>query len=81
MTKTNRIRLDHWSLGFEYCPSTLLRVVSLSNHLLFGAWNLLNTDNQLYYFIHFNFYMVFVGPKTTRYLSEVCWPGNFPWLC
>ena len=32
--------LDHWGLEFGYCPSTWLRVVSLSNHLLFVIWSL-----------------------------------------
>jgi len=29
--------LGHWILKFVIYPSTLLRVVSLSNHLIFGA--------------------------------------------
>ena len=28
---------DHWNFEFGICPSTWLRVVSLSNHLKFGV--------------------------------------------
>jgi hypothetical protein len=34
------VRGIFWSLEFGYCPSTGLRVVSLSNHLLFVIWSL-----------------------------------------
>jgi hypothetical protein len=41
MTKIQNLkRFEYWILGFGIYPSTWLRVVSLSNHLLFGYCNL-----------------------------------------
>ena len=64
-------RLGHWSLEFGYCPSTRLRVVSLSNHLLFacppsfwrGTWNFLYSKTR-YLDIVFDCSNVFVGHNT-----------------
>ena len=53
-------------LNFEFgnCPSTGLRVVSLSNHLLFGAWNFLYSKTPLFLDMLFDFLNVFLGHNT-----------------